>query len=157
MLASNDTDDLGAVCPPSLMAGLCAILARELERRGISSRHLADMRVIRRRQGFRERLTSAQMLPSEIDGLVRYLKIDMVRVAISLQVFGDADSYFDVLVHNLGSVCRALKGAVERQGDALDCAFEPMRPALCDAVADRICQALVQHHARVEQARSALL
>lgn len=157
MLASNDTDDLGAVCSTSLMSGLCAIISRELDGRGISSRHLADMCVIRRRQGFRERLASAQLLPSEIDALVRYLEIDIVRVTIALEVFGDAESYPDALTHNLGNVCRALRGAVERQGDALDCAFEPMRPALCDAIADRICQALVQHHARVEQARSAVL
>lgn len=157
MLACNDTDDLGAVCPPSLVSGLCAIIARELDRRGISSRHLTDMRVIRRRQGFRERLASAQLLASEIDSLVRYLEISMVRVAVALEVFGEPEYYSDALTLNLGNVCRALKGAVERQGDALDCAFEPMRPALCDAVADRICQALVQHHLRVEQARAALL
>lgn len=157
MLACNDTDDLDAACSASLMAGLCAIISHELGRRGVSSRHLADERVIRRRQGFRERLASAQLLPSEIDALVRYLEIDMVRVAIALEVFGDAECYPDALTLNLGNVCHALKAAVRRQGDALDCAFEPMRPALCDAVADRICQALVQHHARVEQARSALL
>lgn len=157
MLACNDTDDLGAVCPPSPMAGLCAILTRELDRRSISSRHLADVGVIRRRQGFRERLGSAQLTPSEIDALVRYLDIDMVRVAIALEVFGDIESYSEVLALNLGNVCRALKGAVERQGDALDCALEPMRSALCNAVADRICQALVQHHARIEHARSAVL
>lgn len=157
MLACNDTDDFGADCSASLMAGLCAIISHELGRRGISSRHLADTRVIRRRQGFRERLASAQLLSSEIDALVRYLDIDMVRVAIALEVFGDAEYYPDPLTLNLGNVCRALKASVRRQGDALDCAFEPMRPALCDAVADRICQALVQHHARVEQARSALL
>jgi hypothetical protein len=157
MLACNDTDDLGAVCPPSLMSGLCAIISRELDRQGISSRLLADVGIVRRRQGFRERLASVQLLPSEIDALVRYLEIDMVRVTIAFEVFGEPESYFDALTHNLGNVCRALKGSVERQGDALDCAFEPMRPALCDAVADRICQALVQHHARVEQARSALL
>ncbi len=157
MLACKDTDDLRVVCPPSLMAGLCAILARELDRRSISSRHLADLGVIRRRQGFRERLGSTQLTLSEIDALVRFLEIDMVRVAIALDVFGDIESYFDVLALNLSNVCRALKGAVERQSDALDCAFEPMRPALCNAIADRICQALVQHHARVEQARSDLL
>lgn len=157
MLACNDTDDLGAVRPLSLMEGLCAILARELDRRSISSRRLADVGVIRRRQGFRERLASGQLIPSEINALVGYLEIDLVRVAIALDVLGDIDGYFDVLALNLGNVCRALKGAVKRHSDALDCAFEPMRPALCAAVADRICQALIAHHARIEEARSASL
>lgn len=151
----SDNDGNGSALEP--IRGLCAIIARELDRKSISSRSLADQGIIRRRQGFRERLLAARLLPAEIDALICHLEVDLVRAALALAVFADPESYFDILALNLGNVGRALRGAIERQGDALDCAFEPMRPALCAAVADRICQALVQHHARVEQARASLL
>ena len=141
----------------TLMQGLCAVIAREIDRRNLSSRHLLEVGAIRRRQGFRERLATAALLPPEIDALVRYLAVDPLRVVMAVEVFGDSERYFDTLGVNLGNVCRALKGSVERHEDALDCAFEPMRPALCAAVADRICQALIAHHARIEEARSASL
>ncbi|HQS96159.1 hypothetical protein [Novosphingobium sp. 17-62-19] len=156
MLARNDYADCGSP-PMTLMQGLCAIIAREIGRRDLSLRHLCEAGAIRRRQGFRERLAAATLCSQEIDALVRYLEIDPVRVVIALEVFGDSESYFETLGLNLSNVCRALKGAAERHEAALDCAFEPMRPGLCAAIADRICQALVAHHARVEEARSAAL
>lgn len=156
MRASNDTDTAPKVLM-SLTEGLCAIIAAEINRQGLSTRRLCEIGVIRRRQGFLARLHAALLVASEIEALVRHLEIDTVRAAIAVEVFADPDSYFDMLCLNLANVCRALEGAVRRHGDALDCAFEPMRPALCAAVADRLCQALATHHARIEEARSASL
>ncbi|MEO0031268.1 MAG: hypothetical protein RIS94_1026 [Pseudomonadota bacterium] len=157
MLARNDSNAAAPQRRTALGEGLCAIIAAEIERQGLSTRRLFEMGAIRRRQGFRERLAAALLFPTEIEALVDYLEIDTMRAAIAVDVFGDPDCYFEVLCLNLANVCRALESAVRRQGDALDCAFEPMRPALCAAVADRICQALILHHARVEEARSASL
>ncbi len=156
MLATNEYAE-SDYAPMTLIQGLCAIIAREIDRRDFSLRHLCEAGAIRRRQGFRERLAAATLCSQEIDALVRYLKIDPVRVIIALEVFGDSECYFETLGLNLSNVCRALKGAAERHEAALDCAFEPMRPGLCAAIADRIFQALVAHHARVEEARSASL
>ena len=157
MRASNDSDMTAPADRAGLTEGLCAVIAAEISRQGLSTRRLVEAGVIRRRQGFLARLAAALLVSSEIEALVRHLQIDTVRVAIAVEVFGDPHFYFDVLCLNLANVCRALEGAVRRHGDALDCAFEPMRPALCAAVADRICQALVIHHARIEEARSASL
>lgn len=157
MHTSNDTDTSATTPRMGLSEGLCAIIAAELQRQGLSTRRLFETGAIRRRQGFQARLDAALLASAEIEALVRHLQIDTVRVAIAVEVLGDPDSYFDVLCLNLANVCRALESAVRRHEDTLDCAFEPMRPALCAAVADRICQALAIHHARIEEARSASL
>lgn len=156
-MASNHDSQSGACATPRLLPGLCTIIEHELASGAVSSRALVAAGVIRRRQGFRERLAKAQLATVEIEALIEHLDIDLVRAILAIAVFADPAAYGATLGRNLADICRALKDAVKRESGALEYAFEPMRPALCAAVADRICQALALHHARIEQARSAML
>lgn len=132
----------------------CAgVIAVEIDRRDITVRSLYRGGIIRKRTGFLERLENGSLSYGEIERLLNFLEIDAHRLFVTYGVQYSAQAYRSPLFANMAQILKAFARIWTSRGRQLHGMLEPMRPVLCDAVAERLFEKMLMHHQRVEMAR----
>jgi len=128
-----------------------------MEERGISVRKLHETRVIRKctARAFDDRLRSGEISTGEFNALLHYLGIDRMRATLALIGLHDPDAYFDPTCKTASYLAIETAVTLHEQIAACEGDFEPIRRALCRSLAERMSGLIVEHHKRIEQARTA--
>lgn len=139
------------------IAHCCAIIRLELERRKISVRHLFNLKVIKSRSGFAERLNGDALRPREMSDLAKFLQIDLLHVMTAFEASEPDQGYTNPFYENLSAIHRALIKEFETLGTDPLLNMDLLRPAVVITLARRVLDLLSAHHRRCELAREELM
>lgn len=132
----------------------CAgIIAAEIDRRDLTARALYRGGIIRKRTGFRERLENGALSYGEVERLLNYLEIDAHRLFATYGLQHGAEAYRSAIFANMANILKSFAAIWKSRGRQLYDIIEPMRPVVCDTVAQRLFEKMLIHYQRVEMAR----
>lgn len=139
---------------PNTFKRHCAgIIAAEIDRRDLTARALYREGIIRKRTGFRERLESGGLSYGEVERLLNYLEIDAHRLFATYGLEHGAEAYRSPIFANMAHILKSFAAIWKSRGRQLYDIIEPMRPVVCDTVAERLFEKMLIHYQRVEMAR----
>jgi hypothetical protein len=127
-----------------------------MEKRNVTVHDLRKAKVIRSctARRFDERLTQGTISAAEFNALLEFLQIDQLQCSLVLSCFRDPEVYFDTASATVASYARDLLVILCEQIAACDGSFEPLKQSLRRSAAEKAATLFVEHHKRVEQARS---
>jgi hypothetical protein len=139
---------------PNTFKRHCAgIIAAEIDRRDLTVRALYRDGIIRKRSGFRERLEKGVLNYAEVERLLNFLEIDAQRLFATYGIEHSCEAYRSPIFASIAQILSSFATIWNSRGRQLHDIVEPMRPSICDAVAERLFEKMKMHYQRVEMAR----
>lgn len=128
-----------------------------MHERSISVRKLYDNGIIRKctARAFDDRLRGGEISTGEFNALLQYLGVDRMRATLALIGLHDPNAYFDPTCKTASYLAVETAITLHEQIAACEGDFEPIRLSLCRSLAERMSGLIVEHHKRIEEARTA--
>ena len=132
------------------------LIRRQMEKRGLSVRKLAERGVIRQshRNRFFDRIAQGTLPLAEFHAVTSHLEIYPIRAAITVQCFTDATSYEDPCCETSAMVAVAMATHLPEELAACEGNFETIRSELCDGIAKNTSSAIAKYHRKLEERRN---
>lgn len=134
-------------------AGYRQIIQRFISEHKLSLNHLYKIGAIRNRKTFEKKLEAGDLTSCELDRLFTVLQLDPVRAHVAIITMADPDAYFDTTCETALRIATALTLNLREQAAACEGDFEPIRENLCNAIAVRACNLVMEQQARIRDAR----